>query len=588
MAANSSLSSPMDPLAREKDAKGIQLIEDMTRNADIVQKNFLSEILTRNSDTEYLKKFNLNGATDQETFKSKIPIITYDDIEPFVRRIADGDRSPILSSLPISEFIFSSGTSSGEPKLIPSGREESNRRHLLFSLMTSIIKLHVNGVDKGKGLHFWFTKADIKTKGGIPARSATTSLFKGDLFKTRPYPHNMCTSPNEAVYCLDTYQSTYAQLLCGLYEREHIMRVGAIFASGLLSVIKFLKLNWEQLAHDIRTGSLNLKITDPPLRECMTRIVRPDPELADLIARECANGDNWEGIITRIWPNTKLLEMIVTGTMAQYIPTLDHYSGGLPKVSMLYGASECFFGLNLDPMCDPSEVSYTIMPNMAYFEFSPLESEPDSPGQLVDLVDVEIGKEYEVVITNSSGLYRYRMGDVLKVTGFHHKSPKLQFVRRKNMLLNIDWEKTNEVDLQEAVGHAAKLLREFGTSVVDYTSYADTSTIPGHYVIYWELQAPLKEDSCEKVIEQCCIAMEESLNPIYRLLRVDGSIGPLEIRVVKSGTFEELMNYAISKGGSIGQYKVPRCVSFKPIVDILDSRVLATSFSTSLPKSTRE
>ncbi|EYU25269.1 hypothetical protein MIMGU_mgv1a0193691mg, partial [Erythranthe guttata] len=202
--------------------------------------------------------------------------------------------------------------------------------------------------------------------------------------------------------------------------------------------------------------------------------------------------------------------------------------------------------------------------------------------------DVEIGKEYEVVITNSSGLYRYRMGDVLKVTGFHHKSPKLQFVRRKNVLLNIDWEKTNEVDLQEAVGHAAELLRKFGTSVVDYTSYADTSTIPGHYVIYWELQASLKEDLCEKVIEQCCIAMEESLNPIYRLLRVDGSIGPLEIRVVKSGTFEELMNYAISKGGSIGQYKVPRCVSFKPIVDILDSRVLATSFSTSLPKSTRE
>lgn len=90
--------------------------------------------------------------------------------------------------------------------------------------------------------------------------------------------------------------------------------------------------------------------------------------------------------------------------MAQYIPTLDYYSGGLPQCCIMYASSECSFGLNLNPMSKPSEVSYTIMPNMAYFEFLPHDqAEPpfydESPSRLVDLADVELGKEYELVIT---------------------------------------------------------------------------------------------------------------------------------------------------------------------------------------------
>ncbi|XP_073281627.1 probable indole-3-acetic acid-amido synthetase GH3.1, partial [Primulina huaijiensis] len=287
----------------------------------------------------------------------------------------------------------------------------------------------------------------------------------------------------------------YTQMLCGLYEREQVLRVGAVFASGLLRAIRFLQLNWQQLARDIRTGTLNPKVTDASIRECMAGILRPDSCLADFICKECGE-DNWERIITRIWPNTKYLDVIVTGAMAQYIPTLDYYSGGLPKACTMYASSECYFGLNLNPMCNPSEVSYTIMPNMAYFEFLPNEpssnstvSSRRSPAKLVDLANLEIGKEYELVITTYAGLYRYRVGDILRVTGFHNSAPQFHFVRRKNVLLSIDSDKTDEAELQAAVAKASQLLREFNTSVVEYTSYADTNSIPGHYVIYWELLA---------------------------------------------------------------------------------------------------
>ncbi|KAI3448153.1 hypothetical protein Pfo_004818 [Paulownia fortunei] len=563
MAANSTLPSPMGPPECEKHAKALQFIEEITRNADAVQQNVLTEILTQNVETEYLKGFNLDGATDRETFKSKIPMVTYEDLQPLIQRIANGDRSPILSAHPVSEFLTSSGTSGGEAKLMPTNKEEFDRLLLLGSLLMPVMSQYLKGLDKGKGLYFLFIKSETKTPGGLLARPVLTSYYKSDHFKNRPYnPYNVNTSPDEAILCLDSFQSMYTQMLCGLYEREQVLRVGAVFASGLLRAIRFLQLNWQQLTHDIRTGSLNPKVTDSSIH------------LADIIVRECAK-DNWEGIITRIWPKTIYLDTIVTGTMAQYIPTLDYYSGGLPIVCKAYASSECFIGINLNPMCKPSEVSYTIMPNIAYFEFLP--HEPNSPGlthsELVDLVDVKIGKEYELVVTTYA------------VTGFHNSVPQFQFVKRKNMLLSIDTDKTDEAELQGAVENASQLLSEFNTSVVEYTSYADTTTIPGHYVIYWELLAKDSANSPgDNVLNQCCLAIEESLNSVYRRCRVvDNSIGPLEIRVVKNGTFEELMDYSISRSASIDQYKVPRCVSFTPIVDLLDSRVVSTHFSPSLP-----
>ncbi|KAG8497993.1 hypothetical protein CXB51_006780 [Gossypium anomalum] len=595
MAVDSAISSPLGPPACEKDAKALRFIEEMTRNADSVQERVLSDILTQNSQTEYLRRFKLNGATDRDSFKSKLPVITYEDLQPEIQRIANGDRSAILSAHPISEFLTSSGTSAGERKLMPTIKEELDRRQLLYSLLMPVMNLYVPGLDKGKGLYFLFVKSETRTPGGLLARPVLTSYYKSEHFKTRPYdPYNVYTSPNEAILCPDSFQSMYTQMLCGLQDRHQVLRVGAVFASGLLRAIRFLQLNWRQLSQDIETGTLNQKVTDPSLRECMGKILKPDPELARFVRHECSK-ESWEGIITRIWPNTKYLDVIVTGAMAQYIPTLDYYSGGLPKACTMYASSECYFGLNLNPMCKPSEVSYTIMPNMAYFEFLPHDPNSagftrDSPPKLVDLVDVEIGKEYELVITTYAGLCRYRVGDILRVTGFHNSAPQFHFVRRKNVLLSIDSDKTDEAELQKAVENASRLLREFNTSVVEYTSYADTKTIPGHYVIYWELLVKDAANSpTDDVLKQCCLAMEESMNSVYRQGRVaDNSIGPLEIRVVKNGTFEELMDYAISRGASINQYKVPRCVNFTPIMELLDSRVVSTHFSPALPHWTPE
>ncbi|KAK4771163.1 hypothetical protein SAY87_031695 [Trapa incisa] len=582
-----------------KNWRALDFIEEVTSNPGAVQARVLSEILSRNAQVEYLRRHHLDGRTDRHSFKQLLPVISYEDIHPDVSRIANGDTSPILCSHPISEFLTSSGTSGGERKLMPTIEEELDRRSLLYSLLMPVMSQFVPDLDKGKGMYFLFIKSEARTPGGLVARPVLTSYYKSNHFKNRPFdPYTNYTSPNAAILCPDSYQSMYAQLLCGLCQRTEVLRVGAVFASGFIRAIRFLENHWPLLCHDIRSGTLSSDITDPSVREAVARILRrPDPALAAFIEAECRR--SWAGIITRLWPDTKYVDVIVTGTMSQYIPTLDYYSGGLPLVCTMYASSECYFGINLNPMCQPTDVAYTLIPTMAYFEFLPVNrngstGRVNSPltTELVDLADVKLGQEYELVVTTYAGLYRYRVGDVLRVAGFKNKAPQFNFICRKNVALSIDSDKTDEVELHQAVGKALNHLAPFGATVAEYTSYADTATIPGHYVLFWEMVVggSLKNGRSSpaippSVFEDCCLAVEESLNSVYRQGRAaDKSIGPLEIRVVEPGTFDKLMDCAISYGASINQYKTPRCVKFEPLLEVLNSRVMASYFSPKCPK----
>ncbi|KAJ1394178.1 GH3 family [Sesbania bispinosa] len=545
----------------EQNKKTLEFIEDVTSNADQVQKKVLAEILSLNANVEYLQKHGLNGHTDPHTFKKLVPVTTYDDIQPYINRIANGDTSPILTSNPISEFLTSSGTSGGERKLMPTTEEELGRRYFLYSLLMPIMSQFVADLEKGKGMYLMFIKSESRTPAGIVARPVLTSYYKSSYFRERPYdPYTNYTSPNETVLCPDSYQSMYSQLLCGLCHHNEVFRVGAIFASGLIRSIRFLEKHWGLLCNDIRTGTINPLISDTSVRDAVMKILKADPKLADFIQGECSKS-SWQGIITRLWPNTKYVDVIVTGTMSQYIPTLDYYSNGLPLV--------CTICTN--------EVTCSISPPKSLTEKEQQE--------LVDLVDVKLGQEYELVVTTYAGLYRYKVGDVLRVAGFKNKAPQFNFVCRKNVVLSIESDKTDEVELQNAMKNAMTHLVPFDADVAEYTTYADTTTIPGHYVLYWELSLKGSTPIPPCVYEDCCLTIEESLNSVYRQSRVsDKSIGPLEIKIVEQGTFDKLMDYAISLGASINQYKTPRCVKFDPVVELLNSRVTSNYFSPKCPK----
>ncbi|KAF6143633.1 hypothetical protein GIB67_012432 [Kingdonia uniflora] len=591
---------------------GLKLVEDLTTNANGVQQQTLEEILAQNLETGYLRGF-LNGSTEKEMFKKNVPIVNYEDVKPYIERIANGEPSEIISAQPITELLTSSGTSGGQPKMMPTTVEDLDRKTFLYNLLVPVMNRYVDGLDEGKGMYLLFIKPEIGTPSGLTARPVLTSYYKSKNFRNRPFNRfNVYTSPDETILCLDSKQSMYCQLLCGLIQRDEVLRVGAVFASAFLRAIKFLEDNWKELCSNIRMGNVSDWITDPSCRNAVLNILRsPNSELADLIESMC-NVKSWDGIIKKLWPKTKYVDVIVTGSMAQYISTLDFYCGGLPLVSTMYASSECYFGINLNPLSKPGDVSYTLLPNMAYFEFIPVEKsgastqgvdcngdlslncslkhvddEEDVRGEAVDLVEVKTGHYYELVVTTFTGLYRYRVGDILMVTGFYNNAPQFRFVHRKNVVLSIDTDKTNEEDLLNAITKAKIFVEPLGCLLTEYTSFPDTASIPGHYVLFWELKMKGNEDLPDlesSIMQQCCYTMEESLDYVYRRCRTkDKSIGPLEIRVVKHGAFDALMDFCVSQGSSVNQYKTPRCIKSDEALEILNAWVVGSFFSKKPP-----
>ncbi|CAG7900654.1 unnamed protein product [Brassica rapa] len=567
----------------------LSLLEDITSNANQIQDSVLEAILTRNAHTEYLRGF-LNGQVDKQSFKNNLPVVTYEDYHSYIDRIANGEPFDLICDRPIIVLLASSGTSGGVPKLIPFTAEELEQRMLFMSLYRPILFKHIEGRSEEKSLMFYFVTKESETASGLMVRTMITCVLKSVTPANKFIWDQGHISPLEISTCEDTTQSMYCQLLCGLLERGNVSRLGAPFASTFLKVIRFLENHWSELCSNIRTGRVSDWITDA---NCVSGIGKfleaPNPELASLIEQECSK-TSWEAIVRRLWPNAKCIEAVVTGSMAQYIPMMEFYCGGLPLISTFYVSSECSVGLNLDPLSKPCDVSYTTIPSMAYFEFFEIKKYHQETGHdpvVVDLVDVKVGHDYEPVITTFSGLYRYRLGDVLRVTGFYNNAPQFRFVGRQKVVLSIDMDKTYEEDLLKAVANAKLLLEPHELMLIDFTSRVDSSSFPGHYVLYWELGCKVKDVKVEpdpEVMEECCFAVEECLDSVYRNgRRNDKNIGPLEIKVVRSGAFDELMSFFVSRGSSVSQFKTPRSLTNEEALKILEATVVSKFVSRKVP-----
>ncbi|KAL3615699.1 Jasmonoyl--L-amino acid synthetase jar4 [Castilleja foliolosa] len=554
--------------------------ELLSMNAERVQKETLKKILEENGETEYLRKWGLNGKTDTNSYKACVPIVTHKDLEPYIQQIADGENTSILTGKPISTISLSSGTTQGKPKYVPFNDALIESTMQMYKTSYAF-RNREYPIENGKALQFIYGSKEFKTKGGLSAGTATTNVYRDVEFKkTMKAMQTPCCSPDEVIFGDNFHQSLYCHLLCGLIFRDDIQVVSSTFAHSIVQAFRAFEHVWPELVFDIREGALSSRITSKPIRSAMARVLtKPDHELADLIRDKCLGLSNWYGLIPEMFPNTKYVYGIMTGSMEHYCNKLRHYAGGLPLVSADYGSSEGWIGANVNPLLPPEMVTYVVLPNIAYFEFMPLRDGVEVSGEPVGLTEVEVGEEYEVIVTNFAGLYRYRLGDMVKVKGFHNSTPELQYVCRKNLLLNINIDKNTEKDLQLAVEAAAKVLAEEKMEVVDFTSCVDLSTEPGRYVVFWEISGKAKDE----VLEECCNCLDRSfVDAGYVGSRKVNAIGALELRVLKGGTFHKVMDHYVGLGAAVSQFKTPRCVGKmnNKVMQILASNVVKCYFST--------
>lgn len=176
----------------------------------------------------------------------------------------------------------------------------------------------------------------------------------------------------------------------------------------------------------------------------------------------------------------------------------------------------------------------------------------------------------------------------MTVSGFYNATPLFHFSGRHNVALSIDYETVSEEDLLKAISQAYELhLRPLGYMFGGSTAYADISTLPGHYVLFWELVSAagnhIASDVDQTVMEKCCVTAEGCFDQMYRKIRHRGSISALEIRVVKHGAFDALMDFFVSRGTSPNQYKTPMAIRSEEAMMVLEERVSGRFFNPETP-----
>ncbi|GMI75926.1 FAR-RED INSENSITIVE 219, JASMONATE RESISTANT 1 [Hibiscus trionum] len=557
----------------------IEEFESMTKNAENVQRDTLKKILEENGSAEYLQNLGLNGRTDPESFKACVPLVTHNDLEPYIQRIVDGSSSPILTGKPITTISLSSGTTQGKPKFVPFN-EELMETTLQIYRTSFAFRNREFPIENGKALQFIYSSKQSQTKGGLIAGTATTNVFRNSQFKNAMNAmQSQCCSPDEVIFGPDFHQSLYCHLLCGLIFREEIQFVSSTFSHSIVHAFRTFEQVWEELCADIREGVLTSRITYPSVRSAMAKLLKPNPELGDLIHEKCSGLNNWYGLIPELFPKAKYIYGIMTGSMEPYLKKLRHYAGGLPLLSADYGSSEGWIGANVNPSVPPELATYVVLPNIGYFEFIPLKENVEEYPKPVGLTEVKVGEEYEIIITSFAGLYRYRLGDVVKVTSFHNSSPELKFVCRRNLMLTINIDKNTEKDLQLAVEAASQVNAEEKLEVLDFSSHVDLSTDPGHYVIFWEINGEVGDE----VLKECCNCLDRSfVDAGYVSSRKVNAISPLELRVVRKGTFQNILDHYVGLGAALSQFKTPRCVGprNREVLQILCDNVVKSYLST--------
>ena len=551
--------------------QSLNSINKNTTHPNLVQKQVLKKILKLQKNTVYGKKYNFSSITSVEDFKNKHPLTDYEHYRSIIDQIAETGNYTQLVAEPITLFQETSGTT-GSSKLIPRTKNLYSTFQKSFQACTSTSKHYYlqNKIDTKnyRGLALSNASPLQSTPSGIPRGTGTSGGLRQSKFVKKIISLNF-SSPPFAFLIPDYKSAYYCHLLFALQNRK-IAYISANFASNVLEAMQLLQEEWEQLLKDIKQGQIDERLDlNESTRNELKNHFQPDPVLAEKLQIEFEKG--FENIVPRIWPQLSYVACITTGSMELYKEKLEFYIGDVPLYSLGYGTSESWIGVNLNP--ERKSPAYVITPHAAFFEFIPVkEIDLDVPST-IDLSSLEIGKNYEIVVTTIGGLYRYRLGDIVKCVGNYNKTPMIEFLYRRGSLLNLVGEKVSENEIFTALTETIKNL-ENKSEIVDYTTRIDLSSSSLNYVLYIELSQEFEVLPNLKLYQNKIDDILSSLNVRYLNYRKSNSIGKPQVKLVKRDAFKRLKQKILSRGSSETQFKMPRLLKEPILIDFIENLVI--------------
>ena len=498
------------PIAKKYFLKISSRTESWKDNTENIQLNILRKNLSRASKTEFGKTHNFEDILSSEAlykeFKHHVPTIHYEDIRETVMRMVKGEKDLLWPGMCLN-YAQSSGTSGGKSKYLPITEDSLRGNHYRGGEDAVAHYLYRNKESKmfsGKG---FILGGSFSNTLHIPAGK----LHIGDLSATLI---NRITPLAEAFRVPDKQTallSDWNQKLPLLVEKasdQYITNISGV-PSWFLTVLRRI------LEHKKATS------------------------------------------LAKVWPG---LEVFFHGGIS-FEPYRDEYLEITKGLDMhfleTYNASEGFFAVQNEP---DDKGMLLIIDRDVFYEFIPV-TDPDS--EPIPAWEVKPDQTYELVITSSNGLWRYRLGDTVRVTSIN--PVKIRIAGRTGAFINAFGEELMEDNAERAMASACHL---HNASIRNYTAAPvyTRKNKKGHHqwLIEWD-----KKPSDINAFALTLDAELRKLNSDYDAKRTGNIfLAAPEIVTAKNGIFDEWLKSAgTHKLG--GQRKVPRLSNQRDMMEIL-------------------
>ncbi|MFW6061942.1 MAG: GH3 auxin-responsive promoter family protein, partial [Planctomycetota bacterium] len=499
-----------------------------------VQQQVLRELLARHADSDFGREHGLDRIRTYEEFTRAVPVRSYEQLRPWVRRVFHGEPRALLG--PGEKVLMFSQTSgsTGEPKNIPVTQgflADMRRGWNIFGYQA--LMQHRDAWLRPI-LQISSPMQETTSPTGLPCGAISGLLAETQKrIVRRMYP-----VPRDVFSVADAESKYYTILRCGI--GQDVAFITTANPSSTLRLIEIGRQHIHQLIRDVADGTCT-----PPaeLPEEVSRRLRFRPNFP--LARRIEKGLRRDGQFRpeHVWRPTFLANW-TGGTLQLYVERLREWFPGVPVRDIGLLASEGRFSI---PLADdtPGGVA-EILGN--FLEFIPTEHADDDAPPTLRAHELEVGGEYVLVFSNATGLWRYNLGDRVRVTGHFHDSPVFEFLCRGAHTSSITGEKITEHQVVQAMRQATAEL----DSGVERFELQGRFAEPPYYELRIESRSDLSADALASALDRALARQ----NIEYASKRNSGRLGPVSPALLPSGEFARREAQHIAKRRGRGeQYK---------------------------------
>jgi hypothetical protein len=506
----------------------------------------LSQIVEFARETEFGRKHHFHEIENVDDFRRHVPVSAWQDYEILSDRMTNGEPD-ILFPGKATLFITSTGTTGNKPKLIPESMPDAIGRNAVMQLRMISMNRHFPGI-LNKGYVFPLSNyiPGGKTSAGIPVAYASGVTLDQSMSGSQPlriaFPVAVFAVTNPVIR--DYLLMRYA------VQHKDLMIIAGNNAGRIRELISFADAHADAIIRDIEMGTFDgAGAIEPAICNQLEKETKPDPSRAAEL-RLIKEQNGWLAP-KDYWPDLQLMAFWLSASVGHYIRDVKPLMSPATRyMDIGYGASEGKFNI-------PSEVDKAAGPLSlltAFYEFVPVDG-----GAPLLVHQLEDNKSYEMVITTWAGLYRYNIGDVIKVEGFTGKTPNIVFQYKSGEILNIAEEKIPASVISDTIREVAATV---GIVPVQIQIYPDeTGRI---YLCYLEPTPETEGFDAVALGEKTHLRLAKS-NIIYNMMIYQQKlIKPLKIIEMKHGWQRYLYQVKTGAGQSSTQVKLPVMIKQQP------------------------